>query len=83
MSAKQYFCIIILAFVMILYAGCTQPAAQQPVPPSPAPMAVRAEPAVTMTNPVAPIPFNSTNGVNTPYNSSLPDAGHDKRGDNG
>ena len=71
MPAKHYLCIIIIAFVVILSAGCTQPAAQQPVTAAPAITAAPAEPAVTMISPVAPIPVRSTNGVNIAYELEL------------
>lgn len=71
MQPKHSLCIIIIAFVVILSAGCTQPAAQQPVPAAPATTVAPAEPAVTMTNPVAPIPVRSTNGVNIAYELEL------------
>ena len=59
MSAIHTLLILIIGICMILVAGCTQPAVvQQQVPETP---------AVKMTNPVAPVPVASTDGVNIAY----------------
>lgn len=60
MSATQSLLILILGISIVFAAGCTQPAADQ-----------QKAPAVTMTNPVAPIPLPSTDGVNIAYELEL------------
>ncbi len=62
MSAKHVL-FILIGIAMLLAAGCTQPAGE--------PQKTTAEPVVTMTNPVAPIPVPSTNGINLAYELEL------------
>lgn len=72
MSVKYFFLLIIIALAVILAAGCTQPAqpaaGQQKAAGTPVPAPT---PAVTMTNPVAPIPLPSTDGINLAYELEL------------
>ena len=63
MSAKHIVLIIIIVIAAIVFAGCTQPAAEQKQIPE--------TPVVTMTSPVAPIPVASTDGVNIAYELEL------------
>lgn len=63
MSAKHSVLIIFISIAVILSAGCTQPAADQQKTPE--------TPVVTMTNPVAPIPLPSTDGINLAYELEL------------
>ncbi|MDD1682553.1 MAG: M23 family metallopeptidase [Methanoregula sp.] len=63
MSAKHSILIIIISIAVILSSGCTQPAAEEQKAPG--------TPAVTMTNPVAPIPLPSTDGINLAYELEL------------
>ncbi len=59
MSAIHSLLILIIGIAMILTAGCTQPAVvQQQVPETS---------AVKITNPIAPVPVASTDGVNIAY----------------
>jgi murein DD-endopeptidase MepM/ murein hydrolase activator NlpD len=74
MSTKHLVLLLVIGIAVILAAGCTRPAAQ----PNPAPPTMGAElqttptpPALTMTNPVSPIPFASTNGINLAYELEL------------
>jgi len=69
MSTKHFILIFILGIAVILAAGCTQPAVQQQ--PVPATTVTLTEPALTMTNPVAPVPVASTDGVNIAYELEL------------
>jgi hypothetical protein len=78
MSVKCSLFFILIVIAGILGAGCTQPAAQQqPLPattatiPVPAATAAQTDPILTMTNPVAPIPVPSTEGVNLAYELEL------------
>jgi len=72
MSVKYFLLLIIIALAVILAAGCTQPgqpaAGQQKSAGTPVPATI---PAVTMTNPVAPIPLPSTDGINLAYELEL------------
>jgi murein DD-endopeptidase MepM/ murein hydrolase activator NlpD len=63
MSVKNSILIIIIGMSVILAAGCTQPAAVQLKAPE--------KSVVTMTNPVAPVPVESTDGVNIAYELDL------------
>ena len=67
MSAIHYLLILIIGIAVILAAGCTQPAVEQQKIPE--------TPAVKMTNPVAPIPVASTDGVNIAYELELKNNG--------
>jgi Membrane proteins related to metalloendopeptidases len=59
MSVQHPLLIIVIAAVLVIAAGCTQLAApQQPAPETP---------VVNVTVPFAPIPVESTNGVNIAY----------------
>jgi len=69
MSATHGLLILIIAVAAILAAGCTQPAAEQ--------QKTTETPLVTMTNPVAPVPVQSTDGVNIAYELEL--AGLDEK----
>jgi hypothetical protein len=78
MSAKLPVLIIIIITAMVLAAACTQPSGETPPVPAatsamtpPATTQVVAGPAVTMTNPVAPIPLPSTDGINIAYELEL------------
>ena len=75
MSAIHTFLITLLVIAAVIGAGCTQPAAQQqPVPATPSGVTTTAAPeapSVTMTNPVAPVPVPSTDGVNIAYELEL------------
>jgi murein DD-endopeptidase MepM/ murein hydrolase activator NlpD len=63
MSAKHSLLILILGIALILAAGCTQPSVVK--------QKAAETPAVTMTNPVAPIPIPSTDGINLAYELDL------------
>ncbi len=63
MSLKHSVLIIIIGIAVILAAGCTQPVSEQKQAPG--------TPVVTMTNPVAPIPVASTDGINIAYELEL------------
>ena len=63
MPAKHIVLIIIVSIAVILAAGCTQPAVEK--------QQVPVTPVVIMTNPVPPIPFASTEGVNIAYELEL------------
>jgi hypothetical protein len=81
MSAQRTLFILLLGIAVVLAAGCTQPAAkQQPAPATtPAITGATATPShttVTMTNPVAPIPVPSTNGINLAYELELQGLGN-------
>lgn len=67
MSPKHSLLLIMIGIAVILAAGCTQPAAEQQKVPE--------APLVTMTNPVAPVPVASTDGVNLAYELELRTAG--------
>jgi murein DD-endopeptidase MepM/ murein hydrolase activator NlpD len=63
MSAIHTLLVLIIGIAVVLVAGCTQPAVvQQQVPDTP---------VVNMTNPVAPVPVASTDGVNIAYELEL------------
>lgn len=63
MSAKLSLLIIVVGIAVILAAGCTQPAAEG--------QKTSETPVVTMTNPVAPVPVASTDGINIAYELEL------------
>ena len=63
MSSAHTFLILTIGIAMILAAGCTQQAADN--------QAATGTPVVTMTNPVAPVPVASTNGINIAYELEL------------
>jgi len=72
MSAIPRIFIIVIVIAAILGAGCTQPAAQEPVTQQPVtPTQVPEAPVVNMTVPFAPIPVPSTDGVNLAYELEL------------
>ncbi len=76
MSVHRTLFILLIGIAIVLAAGCTQPAAkQQPAPAAtpavPAATAAQSDATVTMTNPVAPIPVPSTNGINLAYELEL------------
>ncbi len=75
MCTKSTLLIIVAAIALVMAAGCTQPAAPQTEVPAatvPAQLQKTAEPpVVTITNPVAPIPFASTKGINIAYELEL------------
>ncbi len=63
MSAAHTLLILAIGIAMVLAAGCTQPSAEK--------QTATGTPGVTMTNPVAPIPLPSTDGVNLAYELEL------------
>jgi murein DD-endopeptidase MepM/ murein hydrolase activator NlpD len=63
MSATPSVLFIIIAIIVIFVAGCTQPAVEQQQAPG--------IPEVKMTNPLAPVPVASTDGVNIAYELEL------------
>ena len=63
MSMKPSVLILIIGIAVVLVAGCTQPAVVQQQAPE--------TPVATMTNPVAPVPVASTDGVNIAYELEL------------
>ncbi|NMB77953.1 MAG: M23 family metallopeptidase [Methanomicrobiales archaeon] len=67
--------LFLLIGIAVIIAGCTQPAAQPAqVPATTVPVQQQntpQAPLVTMTNPVAPIPFASTKGINLAYELEL------------
>jgi hypothetical protein len=75
MSAIPRIFIIVIVFAAVLGAGCSQPAAQEPVTLAVTPSQVSAAPVVNMTVPFAPVPVPSTDGVNLAYELELSGAG--------
>jgi hypothetical protein len=74
MSVKHAILFLVLGIALILAAGCTQPAGS----PQPVPAATTSEqskvidsPFISMTNPVAPVPVASTDGINIAYELDL------------
>ena len=72
---RSAFIILIIGITVVFAAGCTQPTAPQVVTPPAVKEAQTAPttPVLTMTNPVAPIPLPSTNGINLAYELELND----------